>query len=408
MSATEAPFVAGVRLGAPRSRSAGLKLPPPEPPEALADAQDLPRGGLLILIAVGGAVAVSAYRSRAVADAKIAEDLKKAGPAWESFQQNRYAELQRALAVVVNNAGIISMMTSEVDPGDGVRHAEERAGLERARRLPDRRGPEGRRLRAHGQAARLLGRPLGRPDDRRGAAGRADRGHLALGRKALQRRRRARARGGHAPRRRDRGRLPDQRRRRAQPRAALEHPGRLPRRTPRRPRSREAALAASTLQDGSAALAELGAIARRDDLVHAVLRQGKTIGPLPLEVAGETYLAYFLPIRSSTDQLVGAAVALRSREKELAPFRQIQNTQILVGLAALVVAFVLSFVLARRITGPVGRLLRGDRGGARRATSRRRTCRSSRRTRSASSPAPSGRCSRSSRRRPPSSSTSRR
>ena len=35
---------------------------------------------LLILIAVGGAVAVSAYRSRAVADAKIAEDLKKTGP----------------------------------------------------------------------------------------------------------------------------------------------------------------------------------------------------------------------------------------------------------------------------------------------------------------------------------------
>ena len=59
-------------------------------------------------------MAVSAYRSRAVADAKIAEDLKKAGPAWESFQQNRYDELHRSLAVVVNNAGTISMMSTLV------------------------------------------------------------------------------------------------------------------------------------------------------------------------------------------------------------------------------------------------------------------------------------------------------
>jgi serine/threonine-protein kinase len=92
--------------------------------------------------------------------------------------------------------------------------------------------------------------------------------------------------------------------------------------------------------------------------VPAVLREGKAIGPLPLDVSGDTYLAYFLPIRSSTDQIVGAAVPLRSRDRELAPFRRIQNIQILVGLAALVIAFVLSFVFARRITGPVDRLVR--------------------------------------------------
>ena len=92
--------------------------------------------------------------------------------------------------------------------------------------------------------------------------------------------------------------------------------------------------------------------------MNAVFRQGRTIGPLALDLSGDTYLAYFLPVRSSTDALVGSAVALRSREKELAAFRTIQNTQISVGLAALVVAFILSFVLARRITGPLARLLR--------------------------------------------------
>src|SRR5262249_37326781 len=80
-------------------------------------------------------------------------------------------------------------------------------------------------------------------------------------------------------------------------------------------------LDASTLGPSSAAATR--AIAARDDLVQAVLRGGKTIGPLALDVSGETYLAYFLPIRSSTDQIVGAAVAMRSRERELAPFRQI-------------------------------------------------------------------------------------
>ncbi len=102
----------------------------------------------------------------------------------------------------------------------------------------------------------------------------------------------------------------------------------------------------------------MAAIEGRPDLVQAVLRQGKTIGPLALDLAGDTYLAYFLPIRSSTDQLVGAAVALRSRDRELAAFRQIQTILIAVGLAALVIAFIVSFFLARRITGGVGRLVR--------------------------------------------------
>ncbi|HEX7252185.1 MAG TPA: protein kinase, partial [Thermoanaerobaculia bacterium] len=114
-------------------------------------------------------------------------------------------------------------------------------------------------------------------------------------------------------------------------------------------------IASSTMQETSRDVLE--AISQRPDLVKAVLRDGKTIGPLGLTLPRDTYLAYFLPIRSSTDQLVGAAVALRSRSEELRPFRAIQSIQIGVGLVALLIAFVLSFFLARRITGPVGRLL---------------------------------------------------
>jgi hypothetical protein len=71
----------------------GLKLPPPAPPRFSLRLKIFLAAALLILIAVGGAIAVSTYQARRVADAKIAEDLKKSGPAWESFQQNRYGEL---------------------------------------------------------------------------------------------------------------------------------------------------------------------------------------------------------------------------------------------------------------------------------------------------------------------------
>jgi hypothetical protein len=113
MSATEAQ-AGGGGVTSGELRLKGLKLPPPAPPRFSLELKIFAAAALLIFIAVGGAVAVSAIRARSVADAKIAEDLKKAGPGWESFQQNRYDELHRSLAVVVNNAGTISMMSTLV------------------------------------------------------------------------------------------------------------------------------------------------------------------------------------------------------------------------------------------------------------------------------------------------------
>ena len=60
MSATEAPGAAGVTSGELRLK--GLKLPPPEPPRFSLSVKIFFMAALLILIAVGGAVAVSAYR----------------------------------------------------------------------------------------------------------------------------------------------------------------------------------------------------------------------------------------------------------------------------------------------------------------------------------------------------------
>ena len=73
----------------------GLKLPPPEPPRFSLTLKIFGAAALLILIAVGGAIAISAYRARRVADAKIDEDLRKAGPAWESFEPGTSAAARR-------------------------------------------------------------------------------------------------------------------------------------------------------------------------------------------------------------------------------------------------------------------------------------------------------------------------
>src|SRR6266851_4905025 len=111
MSATEPS--SGVTESAPPVRI-GLKLPPPEPPRFSLSFKIFFAAALLIFIGIGGAIAISTFQARRVADAKIASDLTKSGPAWESFQQNRYGELHRALGVVVSNPGLIGVMT--LDP----------------------------------------------------------------------------------------------------------------------------------------------------------------------------------------------------------------------------------------------------------------------------------------------------
>jgi eukaryotic-like serine/threonine-protein kinase len=359
MSATDPKPSLGLTSGELRLK--GLKLPPPEPPKFSLTLKIFLTAALLIFIAVGGAVVVSGIRSRAVADAKIAEDLRKSGPAWESFQQNRYAELQRSLAVVVNNAGTISLMTTLVPETGRPDSAtvfdtlkREQASSARADFLvatdpkgvalarTDRPMPYSSDLAAVPTIAGAL-----QGDQTEGIWLSGGRLYDVVAAPVLE--------GGS----RLVGviaagfQINDEVARNLEQLLNTQVVFLADAAKPGEPA--KASLAASTM--GPLGNAALSAIARRNDLVQAVLRQGKTIGPLPIEVGGDNYLAYLLPIRSSSDQLVGAAVALRSRDRELAPFRQIQNTQVLVGLAALVVAFILSFFLARRITGPVDRLV---------------------------------------------------
>jgi eukaryotic-like serine/threonine-protein kinase len=356
MSATETRLPPGATETGPPLR-VGLKLPPPAPPRFSLRLKIFLAAAALILISIGGAIAISTYRARRVADAKIADDLKKSGPAWESFQQNRYGELHRALAVVVSNPGIISLMTLDpLSPATTIDTLKaEQASSARADFLlaVDRQGVAFARTdRPLGYSANLSAVPT-----IAGAlAGDGTQGIWLSGSHLYHVVAEPVVEGGS----RVVGaiaagfQINDEVARNLRSLMNTEVVFLADEAAPaEKPRP---VVAASTMHDASRGIAD--AVRRRDELLTAVFRQGRTIGPLPLELSGETYLGYFLPIRSSTNQLVGAAVALRSREQELAAFRQIQNTQVFVGLAALLVAFGLSFVLARRITVPVDRLVR--------------------------------------------------
>jgi eukaryotic-like serine/threonine-protein kinase len=354
MSATER--AAPRPAASPPPAGIGLKLPAPEPPRFSLSFKIFLAAALLILIAVGGAIAISAARSRAIADAKIADDLKKAGPAWESFQRNRYEELHRALGVVVNNAGIISMI-AETDAGtiyDTLKREQassaradfliaiDPAGTAFAR--TDKPLPYSRDMRAVPTvAAALQGE-----DDAEGIWLSDRKLYHVVAAPVLQ--------GGSQTVGAIAAGFQINDDVASSLKSLMNAEVVFLADSARREEPAKPVVAASTMHDTSAAV--LSAVLATPRLVPAVLREGKAIGPLALDVADDTYLAYVLPIRSSTDQLVGAALALRSRDRELLPFRRIQNIQILVGLAALVIAFVLSFVLARRITGPVDRLVR--------------------------------------------------
>ena len=357
MSATEGQSI--TRTDFPKG--GGLKLPPPEPPKFSLTLKVFAAAALLILVAVGGAIAISAYQSRAVADEKIKADLSKAGPAWESFQDGRYSALHRALSLVVTNPGIISMMstpdpdTGELDPAtvfDTLKREQASAagadfllavdseGIGFAR--TDKPLPYVVDFKGVPTIAGALG---GEPKEGIWLSG--GRLYHVVSQPVLE--------GGTTLK----GviaagfQINDEVARDLKRLINTEVVFLADEAKP--PEAGKPAFAAGTMEGMSRDAIE--SVKRRPDLVSAVLREGKTIGPLPLEISGGTYLGYFLPIRSATDQLIGAAVALRSRDAELAPFRRIQNIQIYVGLAALAVAFLLSFFLARRITGPVGRLV---------------------------------------------------
>ncbi len=93
--------------------------------------------------------------------------------------------------------------------------------------------------------------------------------------------------------------------------------------------------------------------------VDSLFGQGQAVGPLDVLVAGDRRVVAAVPLKSATDETLGAFVVSRSRDEETAAFRRIRDTLLLVGVLALVLALPASFAMGRSIARPLAELAKG-------------------------------------------------
>ncbi|MGZ7079768.1 MAG: protein kinase domain-containing protein, partial [Thermoanaerobaculia bacterium] len=89
--------------------------------------------------------------------------------------------------------------------------------------------------------------------------------------------------------------------------------------------------------------------------VDAVFNTGRTIPPTNIRVDQSEYVITAKPLLAGKD-VIGAAVFLRSLDRELTPFREIQKALLIGGGLALLLAFILSWFIAKRLTRPIEEL----------------------------------------------------
>lgn len=119
---------------------------------------------------------------------------------------------------------------------------------------------------------------------------------------------------------------------------------------------KELAMAASTLTPESvdSMRSMLGV---NPQIGRASMNEGKTVGPVEIDLAGDLNVVIAVPLLSAGSDTVGLFVASRSLYQEMASYRQIRDTLLYLGIGAILLAFLISFVMARRITRPITALV---------------------------------------------------
>ncbi len=79
--------------------------------------------------------------------------------------------------------------------------------------------------------------------------------------------------------------------------------------------------------------------------------------PFEIDLSGERFIGVRIPLLTSDDEEIGAALALRSLSAETAGFRQFRDSLIAVSLGVMVLALLVAWFAASRITGPVRTLV---------------------------------------------------
>ena len=91
----------------------------------------------------------------------------------------------------------------------------------------------------------------------------------------------------------------------------------------------------------------------REDLTSSVTKSPKPDEPFEFQLGPEKYIGVYRPLTNMDGKTLGRFAAFRSLDRELFAFRQFQKNVLIVGIGIMVLAFVLSFLGARQITGPL-------------------------------------------------------
>ncbi len=91
--------------------------------------------------------------------------------------------------------------------------------------------------------------------------------------------------------------------------------------------------------------------------VDQIVKSGKRLLPATQTIERSSYVVTGEPLFADRKP-IGAAVFLRSVDREMQPFQQIENALLFGGGAALLVAFVLTWLIAKRMTRPIEQLAR--------------------------------------------------
>ena len=75
-----------------------------------------------------------------------------------------------------------------------------------------------------------------------------------------------------------------------------------------------------------------------------------------IDLAGERHVGIEVPLKTATGETVGALMALRSKDAEMAGFRRFRNSLIMVSAGVMALGLLFAYLGAARITGPVRRL----------------------------------------------------
>jgi HAMP domain-containing protein/predicted Ser/Thr protein kinase len=86
-----------------------------------------------------------------------------------------------------------------------------------------------------------------------------------------------------------------------------------------------------------------------------IFRSGKPVAPSNVRIESSDYVMTGEPLVAGP-HTVGAAIFIRSLDRELAPFKEIENTLLWGGGGALLLALLFSFFIAKRVTHPIEEL----------------------------------------------------